>query len=138
MTIIADDGGPIGVAGVMGGADTEVGTDTTRTCSSSAPTSPLPGVRRSRRALGLSTEASYRFERGIDRWGGAEALRRCVEIIGATAGGELAEAPLDLGPGAGNPSRDLPPTSLACLTCLGGDLPCGTRWRAIWLRSALL
>ncbi len=41
----------------------------------------------------MSTEASYRFERGIDRWGGGEAMRRCIEIMLATAGGELAEAP---------------------------------------------
>ena len=38
-------------------------------------------IRSTRRTLGLSTEASYRFERGIDRWGGADAMRRCLEII---------------------------------------------------------
>ena len=125
MTIIADDGGPIGVAGVMGGADTEVGSDTEDVFLECAYFTPA-GVRRSRRALGLSTEASYRFERGIDRWGGAEALRRCVEIIGATAGGELAEAPLDLGPGPGNPSRIfLRPSRVSHL--LGVDLP----WHAV-------
>ena len=44
-------------------------------------------IRRTRRALGMSTEASYRFERGIDRWGGADAMRRCIELVLATAGG---------------------------------------------------
>ena len=125
MTVIADDGGPIGVAGVMGGADTEVGSDTEDVFLECAYFTPA-GVRRTRRALGLSTEASYRFERGIDRWGGAEALRRCLEIIGATAGGELAEAPLDLGPGPGNPSRIfLRPSRVSHL--LGVDLP----WHAV-------
>ena len=38
-------------------------------------------IRRTRRALGLSTEASYRFERGMDRWNAAEAMRRCLEIV---------------------------------------------------------
>ena len=104
MTVIADDGGPIGVAGVMGGADTEVGPETLDIFLECAYFTPAL-VRRTRRALGLSTEASYRFERGIDRWGGAEALRRCIEIISAIAGGTLAEAPLDLGPGPGNPPR---------------------------------
>jgi phenylalanyl-tRNA synthetase beta chain len=104
MTVIADDNGPIGVAGVMGGADTEVGPETVDIFLECAYFTPAL-VRRTRRTLGLSTEASYRFERGIDRWGGAEAMRRCIEIIGATAAGALAEAPLDLGPGPGNPAR---------------------------------
>jgi phenylalanyl-tRNA synthetase beta chain len=104
MTVIADDGGAIGVAGVMGGAATEVTTDTVDVFLECAYFTPL-GIRRTRRALGLSTEASYRFERGIDRWGGVEALRRCIELIGATAGGELAGAPVDVGPGPTNPPR---------------------------------
>jgi phenylalanyl-tRNA synthetase beta chain len=104
MTIIADEAGPIGVAGVMGGSDSEVSSETRDVFLECAYFAPGQ-VRRTRRALGLSTEASYRFERGIDRWGGTEALRRCIEIIALTAGGELSEAPLDLGPGAGNPPR---------------------------------
>jgi phenylalanyl-tRNA synthetase beta chain len=104
MTVIADDAGPVGVAGVMGGAATEVSAETANVFLECAYFTPVL-VRRTRRALGLSTEASYRFERGIDRWGGAEALRRCIEIIGATAGGELIEAPIDTGPGPANPSR---------------------------------
>ena len=56
------------------------------------------GVRRTRRALGLSTEASYRFERGIDRWGGVEAHAPLHRDHQATAGGELVAAPVDAGP----------------------------------------
>ena len=104
MTIIADEGGPIGVAGVMGGLTTEVSADTIDVFLECAYFTPSL-VRRTRRTLNLSTEASYRFERGIDRWGGAEALRRCIEIISVTAGGELAETPRDLGPGPANPPR---------------------------------
>jgi phenylalanyl-tRNA synthetase beta chain len=125
MTIIADDGGPIGVAGVMGGAATEVSSDTADVFLECAYFTPSP-IRRTHRALGLSTEASYRFERGIDRWGGAEALRRCVEIIAATAGGDLSEAPLDLGPGPSNPARIfLRPSRVTRV--LGIDLP----WHAV-------
>jgi phenylalanyl-tRNA synthetase beta chain len=121
MTVIADDSGPIGVAGVMGGAATEVSADTTDVFLECAYFTPTL-VRRTRRALGLSTDASYRFERGIDRWGGAEALRRCVEIIVATAGGTLVEAPVDLGPGPGNPPRIfLRPSRVAQV--LGLELP---------------
>jgi phenylalanyl-tRNA synthetase beta chain len=104
MTVIADDGGPIGVAGVMGGAATEVTAETVDVFLECAYFNST-GIRRTRKTLGLSTEASYRFERGIDRWGGVEAMRRGIEIISATAGGELAEAPVDLGPGAGKPPR---------------------------------
>jgi phenylalanyl-tRNA synthetase beta chain len=125
MTVIADDAGPIGIAGVMGGAATEVTADTVDVFLECAYFTPAQ-VRRTRRALGLSTEASYRFERGIDRWGGVEALRRCIEIISATAGGELEEAPVDLGPGPGNPPRIfLRPTRVAQV--LGIDLP----WHAV-------
>lgn len=121
MTVIADDGGAIGVAGVMGGAATEVTSDTGDVFLECAYFSPA-GIRRTRRALGLSTEASYRFERGIDRWGGVEALRRCIDIIGATAGGELAGAPVDVGPGPANPPRIfLRPARVAQL--LGVELP---------------
>jgi phenylalanyl-tRNA synthetase beta chain len=104
MLVIADDGGPIGVAGVMGGSATEVTADTADLFLECAYFAPAL-VRRTRRALGLSTEASYRFERGIDRWGGVEALRRCIEIIGATAAGQLEGTPADLGPGPGHPPR---------------------------------
>jgi phenylalanyl-tRNA synthetase beta chain len=104
MTVIADEGGAIGVAGVMGGAATEVTPETVDVFLECAYFTPA-GIRRTRRALGLSTEASYRFERGIDRWGGVEALRRGIEIIGATTGGEVAGAPVDVGPGPTNPPR---------------------------------
>ena len=104
MTIIADEGGPIGVAGIMGGLATEVSAETVDVFLECAYFTAAE-VRRARRALNLSTEASYRFERGIDRWGGAEALRRCIDLIGVTAGGKLADTPLDLGPGPGNPPR---------------------------------
>ncbi|HKH83750.1 MAG TPA: phenylalanine--tRNA ligase subunit beta, partial [Gemmatimonadales bacterium] len=104
MTVIGDDAGVIGLAGVMGGSATEVTAETVDVCLECAYFTPA-GIRRTRRTLGLSTEASYRFERGIDRWGGVDALRRCIEIIGATAGGQLIGAPADVGPGPVNPPR---------------------------------
>ena len=58
----------------------------------------MPAIRRTRRALELSSESSYRFERGIDLLGMPDALRRAVELITAVAGGELREPPLDLWP----------------------------------------
>jgi phenylalanyl-tRNA synthetase beta chain len=125
MTVIADDGGPIGIAGVMGSAASEVAPDTADVFLECAYFTPHL-VRRTRRTLGLSTEASYRFERGIDRWGGVEALRRCIEIVIATAGGELADAPVDVGPGPSNPPRIfLRPSRVT--EVLGIELP----WHAV-------
>jgi phenylalanyl-tRNA synthetase beta chain len=104
MVVIADGEGVIGLAGVMGGASTEVSLETRDVLLEAAFWNP-PRIRRTRRALGMSTEASYRFERHIDRWGGGDAMRRCVELVLATGGGELAEAPLDLWPEPSHPPR---------------------------------
>jgi len=97
MVAIADGEGPIGLAGVMGGASTEVSAESRDILLEAAYWNPAR-VRLTRRALNLSTEASYRFERGINLWGGEVAMRRCIELVLATAGGELAEPPLDLWP----------------------------------------
>src|SRR5688572_14303255 len=85
MLVIADGVRPVGIAGVMGGADSEV-TDSTRSIVlESAYFNPL-SVRRTSRKLGLKTEASTRFERGTDRMlPGVALLRACalLEQIGA-------------------------------------------------------
>ena len=70
---IADGEGVIGLAGIMGGADHRGERRDAATCCSRRPIGTRPRIRRTRRALGISTEASYRFERGIDRWAGADA-----------------------------------------------------------------
>jgi len=125
MTVIADQAGAIGVGGVMGSAASEVSMETTDVFLECAYFTPT-GIRRTRRALGLSTEASYRFERGIDRWGGVEALRRGIEIIQATAGGEVVGSPADAGPGPSNPPRIfLRPARVAQV--LGVEVP----WHAV-------
>ena len=104
MTVIADADGAIGVAGVMGGAGSEVSDETRDLFLECAYFDPSR-IRRARRSLNLSTDASYRFERGVDRWNGAEVLRRCVELIQLTAGGELAADPVDLWPQVSHPPR---------------------------------
>jgi phenylalanyl-tRNA synthetase beta chain len=125
MVAIADAVGVIGLAGVMGGASTEVGLETRDVLLEAAYWDP-PRIRRTRRALGMSTEASYRFERNIDRWGGGDAMRRCIAIVLATGGGELADAPLDLWPEPSHPPRIfLRPARVAQV--LGVEVP----WNAI-------
>jgi phenylalanyl-tRNA synthetase beta chain len=121
MVAIADAEGVIGIAGVMGGAGTEV-SDATRDILLEAAWWDPGRTRRARRALNLSTEASHRFERGIDLWGGDAAMRRCIELVLATAGGELVEPPLDLWPAPTHPPRIfLRPARVAQL--LGVELP---------------
>lgn len=104
ITVIADERGAIGIAGVMGAAHVEVTEGTTDLVLECAWFEPR-GIRRTRKQLELSTEASHRFERGVDLWGAADALRRCIEIILATAGGRLLQAPADIWPMASHPPR---------------------------------
>jgi phenylalanyl-tRNA synthetase beta chain len=121
MIAIADGEGVIGLAGVMGGASTEVSAESRDLLLEAAVWDPSR-IRRTRRHLNLSTEASYRFERGIDRWGGEAAMRRCIELVLATAGGSLADAPLDLWPAPSHPPRIfLRPARV--VQVLGVDLP---------------
>ncbi|MDQ3135991.1 MAG: phenylalanine--tRNA ligase subunit beta, partial [Gemmatimonadota bacterium] len=104
MVAIADSEGVIGIAGVMGGASTEVSAASRDILLEAAYWDPAR-IRRTRRDLNLGTEASYRFERGIDLWGGEAAMRRCIEVVLATAGGTLVETPLDLWPVPTHPPR---------------------------------
>src|SRR3989442_918234 len=100
MTVICDDQRPQIVAGVMGSAESEISaatTDIVLECAYFQPTR----IRRTRRALGLSSESSYRFERGIDMLAMPDALARAVALIRAVAGGEMREPPIDLWPPPG-------------------------------------
>ncbi len=80
MLMICDGERPVGVAGVMGGADSEVTGSTRSIVLESAYFNPL-SVRRTSRKLGLKTEASTRFERGTDRMLPGAALRRAVDLL---------------------------------------------------------
>jgi phenylalanyl-tRNA synthetase beta chain len=102
MTVICDAERPTIVAGVMGSAESEVSATTTDIVLECAYFQPTR-VRRTRRALGLSSESSYRFERGIDMLGMPDALGRAVDLIRAIAGGEMREAPIDLWPAPQKP-----------------------------------
>ena len=95
MTVIADSRDPIALAGVMGGRATEVDEGTTDIFVEVA-TFDAQRTRRTRRAAGLSTDASYRFERGVDVALAPRALARVASLIIALAGGDVVEAPVDL------------------------------------------
>jgi phenylalanyl-tRNA synthetase beta chain len=87
--VIADAERAIAIAGVMGGAETEVSARTSDVLLESA-WFDATSVRRTARRLGLSTEASYRFERQIDRAGVRRAIDRAARLLAELAGGSVA------------------------------------------------
>ena len=93
--LITDPSGPIALAGVMGGSSTEVGGDTTRVLMESAHFNPT-SIRKTALRLGLSSEASYRFERHVDPNGTLRAIARVTDLILATCGGEVVGRALDV------------------------------------------
>jgi len=86
----------------MGGRDTEV-TDATTEILVEVATFDAARTRRTRRAVGLSTDASYRFERGVDAALAPRALERVAKLIIRLAGGAVQSAPVDLY--AGDPAK---------------------------------
>lgn len=93
--VIADAERPIALAGVMGGADTEVGAATTDLLIESAHFDPA-AVRRSARRHGIHSEASYRFERGVDREGIARGADRAARLVAELAGGAVAPGRIEV------------------------------------------
>ncbi len=95
MLIIADAQHPVALAGIMGGEESEISNQTTDVLIESAYFDP-ESVRRTARKLGMDTEASRRFERGVDFAGVVAAQNRCIELICDLAGGAATQAPLDV------------------------------------------
>jgi phenylalanyl-tRNA synthetase beta chain len=94
--LITDASGPIGVAGVMGGASTEVSDATTAVLIEAAHFEEV-SIARSRRRHKLPSEASKRFERGVDWQVANIAAQRAVDLLVELAGGTADEAGTDVG-----------------------------------------
>jgi phenylalanyl-tRNA synthetase beta chain len=84
--LICDGDTPVALAGIMGGRDSEVGPDTRCVLLESAHFDPL-SVRRTAKRLGLHSEASHRFERGVDPEGTLYALDRAAFLLEQMSGG---------------------------------------------------
>ncbi|MEX2583740.1 MAG: phenylalanine--tRNA ligase subunit beta [Gemmatimonadota bacterium] len=119
--VIADREKPIALAGIMGGEDSEVSAATTRILLECALFDPLT-VRKTARGLGLATDASHRFERGVDPEGQPGALRRVVELILAVAGGTTSQPAADVHP-SGAPRVRLAVRPSRVRQVLGVELP---------------
>ncbi len=94
---ICDAKRPVALAGIMGGRDTEVCEKTKRVLLEGAYFDPN-SIRKTSKKLGLQTEASYRFERGIDPAGAPPALTRAAQLIAELSGGRVVKGIIDIYP----------------------------------------
>lgn len=122
MCAICDAERPVAVAGVMGGADTEISYSTKNVLIEVADFSSM-SIRATARKLNLHSPSSYRFERGVDAHQMDWASRRCCELIQQVAGGELLEGSIWAGqPPSAEPTRvSLRPNQFRRI--LGIDIP---------------
>ncbi|HEY2730537.1 MAG TPA: phenylalanine--tRNA ligase subunit beta [Polyangia bacterium] len=119
--VIADDKGPVALAGVMGGAGSEVSDATTAVLLEAATFDPR-AVRRTAKRLGLHSEASHRFERGVDANGLPYASARAAALLARLGGGTLAGDVVDRHPRV--PEPRVVSLSMAGLRRLAGfDIP---------------
>ncbi|MBW1835737.1 MAG: phenylalanine--tRNA ligase subunit beta [Deltaproteobacteria bacterium] len=98
ILMICDGRGPVAIAGVMGGLNSEIEAGSTRVLIESAYFSPT-SIRRTSKKIGSSTEASHRFERGVDPEGTLRAANRAAQLMATIAGGRLIEGIIDEHPG---------------------------------------
>ena len=97
MLMICDGKKAVGLAGVMGGLNSEITDKTTDVLLESAHFSSV-STRRTSKTLGLSTEASYRFERGVDPLNCLTAANRAIALMAELGGGTVAAGALDVNP----------------------------------------
>jgi phenylalanyl-tRNA synthetase beta chain len=97
MALVCDPERALGIGGVMGGGDSEVTDRTTAVLLEAAYWDP-GSIRRTSRALGLTTDAAYRFERGGDIEGLGAALNRAAQLMADLGGGAVARGTLDVYP----------------------------------------
>jgi phenylalanyl-tRNA synthetase beta chain len=121
MCVIADGARAVGIGGVMGGGETEIGFSSRNILLEAANFDPI-SIRRTSKALGLRTEASYRFERGVDPEMAEQASRRAAELIQQLAGGELLAGVVDIYPKPEEPGK-IEFTRKELLRVMGADVP---------------
>lgn len=94
ILLITDGKKPVAIAGIMGGIESEVSTNTKNVLLESAYFDPKV-IRRGRIYLGISTEASQRFERGVDPNGVINAANRACQFLEELAGGKVLKGVVD-------------------------------------------
>nr|WP_307774578.1 phenylalanine--tRNA ligase subunit beta [uncultured Cetobacterium sp.] len=92
--VIADAVKPLGIAGIMGGEESKVTESTTEIFLECAYFTP-DNIRKTSKNIGISSDSSYRFERGLDIENTVEVLERAAELISQLTGGEILEGCID-------------------------------------------
>ena len=121
ICVVADAGRAVSIGGVMGGAETEISFSTRNVLIECAWFDPI-SIRRTSKALGLRSEASYRFERGADPAMAELASRRAAELIQQVAGGELLAGVVDVYPHRA-PEQKIELSRQELLRVMGADVP---------------
>jgi phenylalanyl-tRNA synthetase beta chain len=129
ILVIADARRPVAIAGIMGGKDTEVTDKTKNVLLESAHFDPVL-VRRASRSLGLASDSSYRFERGVDIGGVSRGSARALVLIRQLAGGRV-QAHGDYYPGKRKETRSTVSVHQAEIEALLGTAVSVARCRSI-------
>ena len=112
MLMICDGEKPVGIAGVMGGENSEITDATTRVLVESAYFNPV-SIRRTAKRTGIASDASHRFERGVDPEGTMFALNRAVLLMAQLCSATIATGIIDENPVKARPvAIDLNPDAL--------------------------
>ncbi len=88
MVLVCDEAGPLSVAGVMGGASSEISSETTQILLEAASWNPV-NIRKTSTKLGLRSEASSRYEKGVDPELALQGLNRAAQLMAELADGEI-------------------------------------------------
>jgi phenylalanyl-tRNA synthetase beta chain len=97
MLVIADAENATGLAGIMGGEESEI-TESTKTILFECAAFDRTGIRLTSRALGMRTEASARFEKGVSPYTAGEAMRRARQLVNLLDAGDVAQGMIDIYP----------------------------------------
>ncbi len=121
MLVIADGQEPSCIAGIMGGMDSEIKDDTTEIFFECAKFR-RDSVRKTARKLGMRTEASGRFERGVDIITVEYAMNRCLQLVDELGAGEVVDGNVDCNEGLPT-ARELNVKVSDVVALLGIDIP---------------
>jgi len=130
MLLICDGKKPVAIAGVMGGLNSEIETDTRNVLLESAYFNPV-SIRKTSKKLGLNTDASHRFERGVDPQGTLVALDRAAQLIADLGGGHIVDGLID-------EYRNLPQPQKITLSVKETNRVLGTEFNCTEIRDILI
>jgi phenylalanyl-tRNA synthetase beta chain len=119
--MICDGVKPVAIGGIMGGLNSEVKADTRMVLLESAYFDPV-SIRKSSRWLSMSTDAAFRFERGIDPDGVVRALNRAAQLIADFSGGTVCRGYIDQYPRKVESPRNIPLRNSRVRDMLGKDI----------------